>query len=35
MGRNVFSFDEFIMTFDSKENLDKNYNGNIYAYGYK
>ncbi len=32
---NVFSFDKFIMTFDSKENLDKNYNGNIYAYGYK
>lgn len=32
---NVFCFDEFIMTFDSKENLDKNYNGNIYAYGYK
>lgn len=32
---NVYSFDDFVMTFDSRENLEKTYNGNIYAYGYK
>lgn len=29
---NVYKTDEFIMTFDSKENLDKNYSGNLYYY---
>ncbi len=28
----VYSSDNFVMTFDSKENLDKNYQGNLYYY---
>lgn len=29
---NVYNLNEFVMEFDSKENLDKNYNGNLYYY---
>ena len=29
---NYYSIENFIMTFDSKENLDKNYEGNLFYY---
>ncbi len=29
---NVYNPDNFIVNFDSKENLDKNYSGNLYYY---
>ena len=29
---NYYTLDNFVMTFDSKENLDKNYEGNLFYY---